>query len=115
MNGLAKYMAVWMISVFISSVAQVLLKVAANKKYPSRIREYLNPLVIGAYALFFGSTLLSILAYRGLPLSLGPVLEATGYIWVTLFGVTLFREKMNGMKLLALCLILGGILVSALL
>jgi len=101
--------------VFISSVSQVMLKMAARREWPSRIREYLNPLVIGAYALFFGSTLLSILAYRGLPLSLGPVLEATGYIWVTLFGVTLFREKMNGMKLLALCLILGGILVSALL
>ena len=101
--------------VFISSVSQVMLKMAARREWPSRIREYLNPLVIGAYALFFGSTLLSILADRGLPLSLGPVLEATGYIWVTLFGVTLFREKMNGMKLLALCLILGGILVSALL
>ncbi len=101
--------------VFISSVSQVMLKMAARREWPSRIREYLNPLVIGAYALFFGSTLLSILAYRGLPLSLGPVLEATGYIWVTLFGVTLFREKINGMKLLALCLILGGILVSALL
>ena len=101
--------------VFISSVSQVMLKMAARREWPSRIREYLNPLVIGAYVLFFGSTLLSILAYRGLPLSLGPVLEATGYIWVTLFGVTLFREKMNGMKLLALCLILGGILVSALL
>ena len=101
--------------VFISSVSQVMLKMAARREWPSRIREYLNPLVIGAYALFFGSTLLSILAYRGLPLSLGPVLEATGYIWVTLFGVTLFRERMNGMKLLALCLILGGILVSALL
>ena len=101
--------------VFISSVSQVMLKMAARREWPSRIREYLNPLVIGAYALFFGSTLLSILAYLGLPLSLGPVLEATGDIWVTLFGVTLFREKMNGMKLLALCLILGGILVSALL
>ena len=101
--------------VFISSVSQVMLKMAARREWPSRIREYLNPLVIGAYALFFGSTLLSILAYRGLPLSLGPVLEATGCIWVPLFGVTLFREKMNGMKLLALCLILGGILVSALL
>ena len=99
--------------VFISSVSQVMLKMAARREWPSRIREYLNPLVIGAYALFCGSTLLSILAYRGLPLSLGPVLEATGYVFVTAFGVTMFQEKLNRKKILALALIIAGIIVSA--
>ena len=69
--------------------------------------------VILAYALFVGTTLLSVLAYRGLPLSLGPVLEATSYLYVTFFGVAIFHEKMNRKKLLALALILAGIVVSA--
>ena len=34
---------------FISAISQVMLKKAAMKTYPSKIREYLNPLVISAY------------------------------------------------------------------
>ena len=99
--------------VFISSVSQVMLKKAARREYGSLVREYLNPWVIGAYALFILSTLMSILAYRGLPLSMGPVLETTGYIWVTAFGVLLFGEKLNLKKILALILIIAGIILSA--
>ena len=97
--------------VFVGAISQVMLKKAAQKHYDSVLREYLNPLVILAYVLFVGTTLLSVLAYRGLPLSLGPVLEAT--IYVTFFGVTIFHEKMNRKKLLALALILAGIVISA--
>ena len=43
---------IYIFSVFISSVSQILLKTSANKKYESRIREYLNPRVIIAYGIF---------------------------------------------------------------
>ena len=99
--------------VFISSVSQAMLKKAAMKEYSSRLREYMNPWVIGAYALFVAATLISVLAYRGLPLSMGPVLETTGYLYVTAFGVLLFREKLNRKKVVALGLIIGGIILSA--
>ena len=101
--------------VFIGAVSQVMLKKAAQKHYDSVLHEYLNPLVILAYALFVGTTLLSVLAYRGLPLSLGPVLEATSYIYVTVFGVTIFKEKLNRRKLIGLALIVLGIIVYSLL
>ena len=45
---------------------------------------------------------------------MGPVLEATGYLYVTVFGVTIFHERMNGKKAAALALILLGIAVYAL-
>ena len=61
--------------------------------------------------MFLGSTLLSVFAYRGIPLSMGPVLEATSYIYVTFFGVKIFREKLDKKKLIALLLIIGGIAV----
>ncbi len=96
---------------FIASVSQVLLKKAADKHYDNPIKEYLNPLVIGAYIIFVGSTVLSILAYRGIPLSMGPILEATGYFYVTFFGVKIFGEKMNSRKIAALALIIVGIIV----
>lgn len=101
--------------VFISAISQVMLKKAALKKYDNVVKEYLNPLVIFAYVLFVGTTFLSILAYRGIPLSMGPILEATSYIYVTIFGVKIFGEKINKQKTLALILIIAGIIIYSLL
>ena len=108
------YAALILIGTFISSVAQVLLKKAAQKEYASFWQEYLNPPVIIAYAIFFAASLLTIFAYRVVPLSMGPILEATGYIYVTIFGVMIFHEKLLPPKLLALGLIVAGIVVYAL-
>lgn len=108
------YACVTLLGVFISAISQVMLKKAAQKKYDNWLREYLNPQVIFAYILFLGTTLLSVIAYRGIPLSMGPILEATSYIYVTFFGVTIFKEKLNTKKVLALLLIICGIAVYAL-
>lgn len=108
------YAAILLLGVFLSAVSQVMLKKAAQKKYPNKIREYLNPLVIIAYGIFVGTTLLSVYAYKGIPLSMGPVLEATSYLYITLFGVTIFHEKLNRRKVFSLLLILSGIIVYSL-
>ena len=108
------YACVLLVSVFVSAVSQVMLKKAAMRTYPSHLAEYLNPLVIFAYVLFVGCTLLTVLAYQGIPLSLGPVLEATSYLYVTIFGVVIFHEHVGRDKIVALALILAGILVFAL-
>lgn len=105
------YAAVLLVGVFLSAISQVMLKKAAMRQYSSRLREYLNPLVIFAYTIFVGTTFLGIYAYKGIPLSMGPVLEATSYIYVTIFGVTIFKEKLNWRKLVALLLIVAGIVV----
>lgn len=107
------YASVLLIGVFVSAVSQVMLKKAAMIKYDNKIKEYLNPLVIIAYILFVGTTLLSVIAYKGIPLSMGPVLEATSYIYVTIFGVKIFGERINKKKIIGLILIIVGILVYA--
>lgn len=104
-----RYAALLLLGVFISSISQVMLKKSALKTYDSKIKEYLNPLVIVAYILFVGTTFLSIFAYRGIPLSMGPILEATSYIYVTIFGIVFFNEKMSRKKWIALVLIIAGI------
>lgn len=109
------YAGLLLFGVFLSAVSQVMLKKAALKSYPSKIREYLNPLVIMAYVIFVGTTLISIYAYRVVPLSLGPILEATSYIYVTIFGIVIFRESINVRKISGLLLIIAGIAVYALL
>ena len=101
-------------SVFVASVSQVLLKIAAQRPHKSIIAEYTDWHVLLGYTLFFGCTLLTLLAYRGVPLSLGPVLETTGYLYVTAFGILIFHERVSPRKWLALGVIVAGILLYAL-
>lgn len=108
---LALYAGILLLGTFISAVSQVILKKAALKEYSSPIREYLNFPVIFAYSLFILTTLMCIFAYQVVPLSYGPVLESTSYLYVTLFGVLIFKEKITKKKVVALALILAGIVV----
>ena len=105
------YSLILLVGVFLSSVSQVMLKKASIKGYDTALKMYLNPFVITAYIIFAGTTLLYVLAYRGIPLSLGPVIEASGYIFVSFWGVKLFGEKMTKKKILAIFLIFLGIVI----
>ena len=107
------YLMLYLGSVFLASVSQVLLKKAAGREHKSIIAEYLDWRVIVGYGLFLLCTMLTMIAYRGIPMSLGPVLETTGYIYVTVFGITIFNEKVNAKKLAALAIIIVGILIYA--
>ncbi|MDO4272815.1 MAG: EamA family transporter [Eubacteriales bacterium] len=111
MSSLGTAVCILLVSVFISSVSQILLKKAANRKYTSPLKEYLNPLVIGAYAMFFGSVILTMLALRYVPLSMSPILESTGYIFVSVLGYFFLKERFSRRKLLGIALILVGIAV----
>ena len=111
MEGKFIYVIIFLISVFISSVSQIILKKSANKTYDSKIKEYMNAPVIIAYALFFGASLLTVLAYRGVPLSMGAILEATGYVWVSLLGMLILKEKLERRKVIGLAVIILGVLI----
>ena len=113
-NTILMYSGVLLVGVLVSSVSQVMLKKSALQEHKSPLQEYLNPLVIVAYVLFVGTTFLSILAYRGIPLSMGPILEATSSIYVAIFGVVIFKEKLGKKKIFALALIVAGICVYSL-
>ena len=113
-ESIARYVGIMVIGVFISSLSQAMLKMASMKKYPSRVREYLNPLVIGAYSIFFAATFCSIYAYKVVPLSWGPIIESIGYFFVTAFSVFVFKEKITYRKVAGLVLIVVGILIFSL-
>ena len=76
MNEKILFALIFLFGVFISSISQIILKKAALKQYDSKIKEYMNPRVIFAYIIFFAATLCSIMAYKVIPLSLGPILES---------------------------------------
>jgi len=113
-NDLLLYCLIYVSAVFISAISQIMLKLAARKQYKSKIYEYMNPLVIMSYGLFFGCTLITMLAYRKVPLSLGQILESTGYIFVTILSTTILKEKLSGEKMTGMFLILLGVFVFTL-
>ena len=108
------FVLIYILSVFISSVSQILLKQSANIKYESRIREYLNVRVIVAYGIFFLATLITILAYKKIPLSLGPVLETTGYFFVAVLSRIILKEHIGKRKIIGILVVIVGIVVSCL-
>lgn len=105
--------AIMVVGVFIASVAQVLLKKEAMISHESRIKEYLNLRVVVAYGMMLASTLFSVLAFRVIPISLGGILDSFGYLFVTFFGYTIFKEKITKERVIALIMIVSGIIVYA--
>ncbi len=110
-QGLEKYIIVWIISVLISSIAQVMLKVEANKEHESRLKEYLNPMVIIAYGIFFLSTFLTMYALKYVPLTYSPIIEPLSYIFVPVIGVLVLKEKISKRRVLGILIMLVGIAV----
>ncbi|WP_019551948.1 EamA family transporter [Propionispira raffinosivorans] len=114
MNKEVIYIFVFIISVFISSVSQILLKKSANEIHANKLAEYFNFKVILAYIMFFASTLITIFAYKYIPLSFGPILEFTGCIFVVILGSVFLKEKINRSKLMGMLMIVLGIIVFSL-
>lgn len=114
MSELTIYSLIMVLSALISAVSQIMLKKSAKKQYPSKLREYLNPLVIIAYGLFVGTTLISMYALKVVPLSMSPILEASGYIFVAVLSYIFLKEKMTRKQLVGMFLILAGIVVYSL-
>lgn len=102
---------IFLFSVFLGSISQVMLKKASLKYYSNVFYEYINPLVIAAYILFGATTFLGVIAYRYLPVSFGAILETTSYLYITFFGVTIFKERLTKRKILALLMIIIGIMI----
>ena len=111
MNNILFGSLIFVLGVFVSSISQILLKKSAEKQYESPLKEYLNVRVITAYVIFFSATLCSVFAYRYIPLSMGPILEASGYIFVFILGYIFLKEKVTVKKLMGLITILIGIIV----
>ena len=100
-----------LVSVLISSVSQIMLKKSAQKTYPSKLREYLNPMVITAYILFFGCSFITMYALKVVPLSMAPVIESCGYIFVALLSFIFLKEKLTKRQLAGMALIIIGIVI----
>lgn len=105
------YIAIFIVSVCISSTSQILLKKSAGIERKNKIKEYLNIYVIVAYGLLFLSTLLTMFAYKKINLSVGVVIEAIGYIIVAILSYFFIKEKFTKNKIIGIILIIIGVIV----
>ncbi len=105
------YVFLLIASVLIASCSQIILKKSASKEYSSIIREYLNIRVIVGYGMMFISTILTILAFKGLDYKNGPIIESLGYIFIMFLSRIFLKEKITKKKIIGNSLILLGILV----
>lgn len=105
------HILIFLLSVFVSSLSQILLKKSADVDHENVIKEYLNIRVIFAYGLFLVATLITVIAYKNVSLALGAVLESSGYIFVTILGKLVLKEHISKRKVLGLFIIIMGIII----
>lgn len=99
-------------AVLLASVAQVLLKISANIKHATLIREYLNIRVIGAYFLLAISMLLNIYAMSlGVKVKEVSSLEAVSYLFVPVLSFLVLGEKLSKNQIVAVACIITGVVV----
>lgn len=111
MNKVLIFSGIYVLGVIISAFAQILLKKSADVERKSKLKEYLNFKTIFAYGIFFGATLCSVIAYKYVPLSMGPILGTTEYVFVALLSYFLLKEKIGKKKLIGLIVIIFGVLI----
>ena len=111
MNKMQISICILAASVFIASVSQILLKMSANREHGSWLKEYLNPMVIGAYGSFFLSTFLTMYALKYVPLTYSPIIEPLSYIFVPVIGVLVLKEKLSRRRVLGIVIMLAGIVI----
>lgn len=106
------YYLIAIFSVFVSAVSQMLLKKGASGEHGSVVKEYLNPWVIGGYALMGASLLLNVFAMsKGLQVKELSSIEALSYIFVPVLALIFFKERISVRKALSAALILAGIAI----
>ena len=106
------YIFLVLAAVILGAVSQILLKKAAKKQHVSVLQEYVNPWVMGGYALLVIATILNVLAFSGgIELKSVAVLETLGFVLVMLLSKVIFGEKITRRKLIGNIMIIVGIIV----
>ena len=106
------YYAIVILSVFAAAGAQMLLKQGARQNYVGFWRQYLNPWVIGGYAIMACSLVLNIFCMsRGVQVKEVSTIESLSYLFVPCLAFILFRERITLRKAGAIAIIISGVIL----
>ncbi len=106
-----KYYFIAILSGVLSAFSQVLLKRSSSIRRKGKIEEYLNPYVLGGYAIAFFCMALMVLAYKGIPYKYGPILESMVYFYVMILSRLILKEKITLRRIIGNLIIVGGIAI----
>ena len=106
------YRCLVILSVFAAACAQMLLKQGARQNYAGFWRQYLNPWVIGGYAIMACSLVLNIFCMsRGVQIKEASTIESLSYLFVPFMALILFRERITLRKAGAIAIIITGVIL----
>lgn len=106
------YYALVLLSVFAAACAQMLLKQGARQDYATWWRQYLNPWVVGGYAIMACSLVLNIFCMsRGVQAKEVSVTESMSYLFVPALAFFLFKERLTKRKVGAIIVIITGVII----
>lgn len=71
-------------------------------------------MVISGYFLLLICTGLVVVAFKEVPLSLGPILEASAYVYIMILSAVFFKEKITLRKIIGNIIIISGICIFSL-
>ncbi len=102
-----------LIGCVVSAASQVVMKRSALRyaRAPRSYPLFLSPLSIVAYGMYFLVTLLSLAAFRYLPLKAAMFLSPVTYLLVGILSVWALGERPNRKKGFAFVLLLAGVLI----
>lgn len=100
------------LSVFLASCSQMLLKQGARQEYEVWWRQYVNGWVISGYVILFSTMVMNIFAMsRGVKVQEVSIIEAISYLFVPMLSFFCFKEKLTWRKFGAIGIIIIGIIV----
>ena len=106
------YYILVILSVLAAACAQMLLKQGTRQNYVGFLRQYLNPWVIGGYAIMAGSLVLNIFCMsRGVQAKEVSTIESLSYLFVPCLAFLLFGEKITWRKACAIAIIISGVII----
>lgn len=105
-----KYLLSLILAIVLTAVCQVMMKLGAQRAGKAW-RIYLNVYTLSAYATLVVVTLLSLYAYREIPLKVGAMLTPLNLILVGIFSSWLLRERLTRKQIIGAVVVLIGMAV----
>lgn len=106
-----RYYFAMLLGVVLTSVAQIFLKLGANKNRDNFIELYLNKWTITGYFLFFSVVYINTFALQKLPITVGIMFNPLIYLFVLVLAHFILKEKIRKNHIVGSLIIISGIII----
>lgn len=96
----------FVISVLIASYSQIILKKGAEQK-----NIYINRYTILGYSLMVISTVLTLIGYKQVSLTLSGIIQTLSFVFVPIFSYIFLKKKIEKRTILGIAIIICGIVI----